>query len=135
MHADGTGPRILGTELWNGDATVIRTPALNGALYAAMADSGFHRFATHYKARFGTAPYPIATLGYNSVLLAIRIAHDWPGNREFPTARLYDRGGFLGVDGAFRFGSANVIERMLEVREVRGGRQMVVSPAPNRFAD
>jgi hypothetical protein len=64
-----------------------------------------------------------------------------PG-KPFPTQRLYDRGGFAGTDGIFRFNSNNVIERALEVREVRpvpgsttSNALPVASPAPSRFDD
>ena len=131
----GGAPRILGTELWSGDATVARSPALRGAEFAGLSNDHFARFAASYRTRFGAAPYRIATLGYDSVLLTLRVARDWQPNTSFPTARMYDRGGFLGLDGPFRFGSGGVIERALEVREVRGGAATVVSPAPVRFAD
>ncbi|HWU03058.1 MAG TPA: penicillin-binding protein activator [Novosphingobium sp.] len=126
---------ILGTELWNGDASVARTPALSGAWYAALSDQRFRRFSETYKGRFGAAPYRIATMGYDSVLLSLRIARDWRPGTAFPTARLYDRGGFLGLDGIFRFSSNDVIERALEVREAKGGAVRVASPAPARFDD
>jgi hypothetical protein len=48
---------------------------------------------------------------------------------------MLDRGGFLGLDGAFRFGANGVIDRALEVREVRASGVTVVSAAPARFAD
>jgi ABC-type branched-subunit amino acid transport system substrate-binding protein len=132
----GSSPiRILGTELWSGDATVARSPALSGAIFAAIPDARFPRFAASYKTRFGAAPYRIATLGYDSVLLTLRIARDWRPGNPFPTARIYDRGGFLGIDGAFRFGSEDTIERLLEVRTVHGGTVGVVSPAPGQFDD
>ena len=51
----------------------------------------------------------------------------------FPKAELYDKGGFLGVDGAFRFARNGVIERALEVREVKGGEVTPVDPAPTGF--
>ncbi|HEY5677108.1 MAG TPA: hypothetical protein VIR81_09990, partial [Myxococcales bacterium] len=57
----------------------------------------------------------------------------WRPDTPFPTARMYDRGGFLGLDGAFRFGSDDVIERALEVREVTGGTARVISQAPASF--
>ena len=133
--AGGPAPRILGTELWSGDAAVARSAALNGAIYAGLSDARFHRFADSYKARFGTAPYRLATLGYDSVLLTLRVARDWAPDAVFPTARLYDRGGFLGLDGVFRFAPDGVIERALEVREVRGGSVSVVNAAPAAFAE
>ena len=129
------GPRILGTELWARDPQLARSPALQGALFAALSDAHYPRFAESYKARFAAPPDRIATLGYDGVLLALRVARDWRPGTPFPTARLFDRGGFLGLDGAFRFGSGEVIERALEVREVRAGGITVVSPAPDRFAE
>ena len=127
--------RILGTELWTGEAVVARTPALAGSWFAALSDQRYHRFATAYKARFVSAPFRIATLGYDSVLLTLRVAREWQPGSHFPIARLYDHGGFLGSDGVFRFGANNVIERALEVREVRGGAVSVVSPASGKFED
>lgn len=125
--------RILGTELWSGDSTLARTPALEGALFAAVSDQRYRRFADSYAARFGAQPYRAATLGYDTVLLTLRIARDWKVGSPFPKNALYDRGGFLGVDGAFRFGRDGVIERALEVREVKGGEVTPVDPAPTGF--
>jgi hypothetical protein len=45
------------------------------------------------------------------------------------------RDGFLGLDGAFRFGRNGVIERAMEVREVQAGDVTVADPAPARFND
>ena len=135
IKAGGATPRIIGTELWSGEAAVGSVPALRGAIFAAVADTRFRQFAESYKTRFGAQPYRLATLGYDSVLLTLRVARDWRPGTSFPTARLADTGGFLGLDGPFRFGSSGVIERSLEVREARAGGATVVSPAPARFED
>src|SRR6202007_2992314 len=82
--AAGPGPRILGTELWSGETVVASTPALRGALFSAVPDARFRRFAISYKGRFGAQPYRIATLGYDSVLLTLRIARDWRPGTQFP---------------------------------------------------
>jgi branched-chain amino acid transport system substrate-binding protein len=131
--AGAAAPRILGTDLWSGELALSRTPALRGAWFAAISDGRFARFADSYKARFGTAPYRLATYGYDSVLLAVRIARDWRVGAPFPTARLTDRDGFLGLDGPFRFAPSGIGERALEVREARAGGITVVSPAPEKF--
>jgi ABC-type branched-subunit amino acid transport system substrate-binding protein len=128
-------PRILGTELWSGEAAIGSTPALRGAWFSAVSDSRFKTFADSYQSRFGERPYRLATQGYDSVLLTIRIARDWRLGTPFPTARLTDRGGFLGLDGPFRFSPEGVIERALEVREAQAAGVAVVSPAPDKFAD
>ncbi len=129
------GVRILGTELWSGEASISATPALRGAWYSAVSDARFRQFADSYKARFGAAPWRTATQGYDSVLLTVRIAREWKVGTPFPTARLADSGGFLGLDGPFRFGADGIGERALEVREVRAGGVTVLSPAPEKFAD
>jgi branched-chain amino acid transport system substrate-binding protein len=127
------GVRFLGTELWSGEALLTRTPALAGALFSAVPDARYRRFADSYEARLGGAPYRIATLGYDAVLLTLRVARDWRPGQPFPLDRLRDPGGFLGLDGAFRFGRDGVVERAMEVREVRSGGISVVDPAPAAF--
>jgi branched-chain amino acid transport system substrate-binding protein len=135
LKAAGATPRILGTELWSGESVVGSTPALSGAWYSAVADTRWRQFSDSYRNRFGAQPYRIATLGYDSVLLALRVARDWKPGTVFPTGRLFDDGGFLGLDGAFRFRSNGAIERALEVRQVRPGGVTVVSSAPPKFAN
>ena len=135
LKAGGPKVRLLGTELWNGDAMVAHSPALVGAWFASPTDAYYRGFASRYTARFGMAPYRVAPLGYDAVLLASRAAREWAAGAPFPTARLYDRAGFIGVDGNFRFGSSDVVERALEVREVRANGPVVVSPAPSQFSE
>ncbi len=128
-------PRILGTELWSGELVVSKTPALRGAWFAAISDARFGRFAQSYKTRFGAAPYRLSTFGYDSVLLAVRIARGWRIGTPFPTARITERDGFLGLDGPFRFAPNGLGERALEVREARAGGITIVSAAPEKFVD
>ena len=127
--------RILGTELWSGEAALTQSATVNGALFSAVSDGRFRRFSDSYEARFGTKPSRIATLGYDAVLLTLRVARNWDVGGRFPSNDLYDRGGFLGVDGAFRFGRNGVAQRALEVREVRGSEVVAVDPAPTSFGN
>jgi ABC-type branched-subunit amino acid transport system substrate-binding protein len=125
--------RILGTELWSTDADLGGTPALRGAWYAGPSDTMFNQLRSRYRARYGGNPYRLASLGYDSVLLALRVAKDWRVGRPFPEGELRDRRGFAGVDGAFRFGADNIAQRSLEVREVTATGTTVVSAAPRDF--
>ena len=129
----GGTARILGSELWSGESVVTATPSLAGAWYSAVSDSRWRQFTDSYRNRFGNPPYRIATLGYDSVLLTLRIAREWKPRTPFPTARLFDRDGFLGLDGVFRFRANGAIQRALEVRQVRAGGVDVVSAAPAKF--
>ncbi|HEX8511877.1 MAG TPA: penicillin-binding protein activator [Allosphingosinicella sp.] len=125
--------RLLGTELWATETGLGRTPALRGAWYASVGDSMFNQLRTRYRARFGTTPYRLASLGYDSVLLTVRIAKNWRLGRAFPERELRDPTGFAGVDGPFRFTASGIAERSLEVREVTATGTIVVSPAPRSF--
>jgi len=133
LKPNGGSLQILGTELWSGEKELTTTPALNGAWFSAVSDARFPQFTKSYRARFGATPFRIATLGYDSVLLSLRAARGWKPGREFPVGVLLDSGGFLGLDGPFRFKRSGVIERALEVRQVTGSRIEVVSPAPAKF--
>ncbi|AOR75977.1 penicillin-binding protein activator [Novosphingobium resinovorum] len=133
------GVKILGTELWSGERDVNASAALAGAWYSTVSDQRFAQFSKSYRARFGSQPFRIATLGYDAVLLTLRVARDWKPGTRFPVDTLRDTkafpGGFLGVDGAFRFTKGGLIERALEVREVGAGTVKVVSPAPVKFGE
>ena len=127
------GVRLLGTELWAGDSTVTRSAPLRGSWFAAISDQRFGQFETSYRNRFGAAPPRIATLGYDSVLLTLNVARGWHSGTVFPTGKLFDRQGFIGLDGVFRFNEFGIAERAMEVREVGVGTFTTISPAPAHF--
>ena len=126
-------PRLLGTELWATEPNLGATAGLRGAWFAAPSETSYGPFRTRYRARYGREPHRQSTLGYDAVLLAVRIAANWPVGRRFPGGTLTDDTGFVGVDGAFRFGRNGVAQRALEVREVSVNGTTVVSPAPRGF--
>ena len=133
IRANGDRPQIIGTELWSGESAVLRVPSLRGAIFSAVSDSRYRQFVDSYEARFGNQPYRVATLGYDAVLLTLRIARDWEPGRDFPLRAMRSDGGFLGLDGAFRFGPDNVAQRAPEVRRIEDGRVAIVDPAPSGF--
>jgi ABC-type branched-subunit amino acid transport system substrate-binding protein len=131
--AVGADTRLLGTELWNTESSIASKASLNGAWFASVPDNLYRQYAVKYRSRFGAAPYRLSSLGYDAVLLTVRIARDWRPGTDFPESALRDPGGFSGIDGAFRFGRDGIAERALEVQEIRDGRTVVVSPAPTSF--
>jgi ABC-type branched-subunit amino acid transport system substrate-binding protein len=131
--AGGAGVRILGTELWNAEPSLNNSPVLAGAWFASVDDTLFKQFSTRYRARYGRTPYRLASLGYDAVLLTVRIAKDWKLGSAFPVGALADDGGFSGVDGAFRFSNGHVAERALAVHQIGPGGGTIVSPAPSGF--
>jgi branched-chain amino acid transport system substrate-binding protein len=131
--AGGAGGRILGTELWNAEPSLNNSAVLAGSWFASVDDDVFGQFSTRYRARYGRTPYRLASLGYDAVLLTVRIAKDWRVGDRFPADALADEGGFSGVDGAFRFARGHIAERALAVHQLGPGGGTTVSPAPKGF--
>jgi hypothetical protein len=126
--------RILGTELWTGEAGLGAQAALRGAWFAGAPSDGFAQLRTQYRARYGANPYRLGSLGYDGVLLAVRAAQEeWRLGRRFPARALRAEQGFSGIDGAFRFARGGIAERALQVEEVTAAGTEILSPAPARF--
>ena len=125
--------QILGTELWNTDANLGGSPVMRGAWFASVSDRLYGKLATRYRGRYGRAPYRLASLGYDSVLLTVRIAREWQMGSIFPVSRLLSDEGFGGIDGIFRFDSRGIAVRSLDVSEVGAGGFRVISPALARW--
>lgn len=128
-----SSPLLLGTELWSGESSVSSSAALRGALFASVSDGRFNAWSANYRNRFGATPPRIATLGYDAVLLTLRIAQSWRVGQNFPTSRVRDSGGFVGIDGPFRFRRDGVVERAMEVRRVGSGGIEIAEAAPATF--
>jgi ABC-type branched-subunit amino acid transport system substrate-binding protein len=126
-------PHLLGTELWATETNLAANAGLRGAWFAAPSDANFGPFRNRYRARYNTVPFRLASLGYDAVLLTVRIAADWPVGQRFPARALTESTGFAGVDGAFRLRRNGTAERALEVREVGATGTTVASPAPRGF--
>jgi len=124
---------LIGTELWSGESEIASAAPLRGGWFAAISDDRWRQFSDSYQSRFGSRPYRVATLGYDAVLLTLRVARDWQPGRPFPTASLLDSTGFLGLDGPFRFQNSGLGERAMEVRQVGNGTVTVVDKAPEKF--
>ncbi|MBO9574614.1 MAG: penicillin-binding protein activator [Sphingobium sp.] len=134
IRSDGSpSARILGTELWNTETNLNASPALRGAWFASVSDGLYRTLASKYRTSYGVTPYRLASLGYDSVLLTVRIAQSWQPGSDFPVARLTDPDGFAGIDGAFRFDGDSLAQRSLEVQEVDADGITVVDPAPRGF--
>jgi branched-chain amino acid transport system substrate-binding protein len=125
--------KVLGTDLWNIDGSLASNPTMYGAWFASVSDTLYNQYAGRYRARFGKAPLRLSSLGYDSVLLIARVARDWRPGSRFPVSQLTDSQGFIGVDGAFRFMSNGLTDRMLEVQEIQAGKFVTVSAAPTSF--
>src|SRR3546814_20750206 len=87
------------------DASLGGNAAMRGAWFASVSDGLYGQLATKYRSRYGKAPYRLASLGYDSVLLTVRIARDWKPGTRFPVNRL------MAADGFGEIGRASCRER------------------------
>ena len=127
------GKQILGTELWNTDSALGTNAAMRGSWFASVSDGLYGQLAGKYRTRYGKSPYRLASLGYDSVLLTVRIAREWKPGTSFPVNQLLVADGFGGIDGIFRFNNRGVAIRALEVSEVGAGGFRTVDPAPTKW--
>lgn len=129
----GAQTRFLGTELWNTDSSLAGAPALRGSWFASVSDGYYGKLATQYRTRYGETPFRLSALGYDAVLLTVRVSRDWKPGTTFPINRLFASDGFGGIDGIFRFDSLGIAQRALEVSEVQAGGFKIVDPAPTKW--
>lgn len=131
---NGSGPKqIMGTELWNTDASLSSSASMRGAWFASVSDSFYGQLAGKYRTQYGKAPFRLASLGYDSVLLTVRVSRDWKPGTTFPMTRLLAADGFGGIDGIFRFNDRGIAIRALEVSEIGNGGFRVIDPAPTKW--
>lgn len=128
---DGRKAQLIGTGLWN-DPRVLKLPALQGAWFAAPENGGFNAFAGRYRAKYGSDPTRIATLGYDAVSLAAALARSQGTQRYAPNV-LTNASGFNGADGVFRLRADGLNDRGLAVLQISNGSASPVSPAPRSF--
>ncbi len=129
---------FLGTSGWD-QASISREPMLEGAWYPAPPKVlrnldgrtiGFDSFASRYASQFGSQPPRVASLAYDSVILAAALVAQG-GERRFSSQTLTDPNGFIGFgDGFFRFRTDGTSQRSLAIMQVSRGDAKIVDAAP-----
>ena len=128
---DSSNAQLIGTGVWDIPGIGADT-ALRGAWYAAPDPARRADFERKFVSTYGRPPLRLATLAYDAVALAAKLARLKPGG-DFSAEAITNPNGWSGVDGAFRFLPDGRTERALAVIEVQGDRNNVISTAPNSF--
>jgi ABC-type branched-subunit amino acid transport system substrate-binding protein len=124
--------QLIGTGTWDIPG-IGADSALRGAWYAAPDPARRADFERRFVSTYGRPPLRLATLAYDAVALAGKLARLKPGG-DFTAEAITNPNGWSGVDGVFRFLPDGRTEHGLAVIEVQGERNTVVSPAPSTFA-
>jgi ABC-type branched-subunit amino acid transport system substrate-binding protein len=128
---DSSSVQLIGTGVWDIPG-IGADAALRGAWYAAPDPAKRADFERRFTSTYGRPPLRLATLAYDAVALASRLARLKPGG-DFSAEAITNANGWSGVDGVFRFLPDGRTERALAVIEIQGDRNNVVSPAPTSF--
>jgi len=128
---DNKSVQLIGTGVWDVPG-VGSESLLRGAWYAAPDPARRADFERKFVATYNRPPPRLASLAYDAVALAGRLARIKQGG-DFSAEAIANPSGWSGVDGVFRFLPDGRSERTLAVIEVQGERSVVVSPAPSSF--
>ena len=126
--------RTLGSFDWN-DPLTETEPALNGGWYPTPPPESRAQFEGAYQKAFNASPPRIASIAFDTTLLAAALTRTdpGPGQHRFAVERLMQSNGFAGADGIFRLKPDCIAERGLAVIEVHLRASRIVGPALTSF--
>lgn len=127
-NIDTTKIKLLGSTLWS-DPNLASEPALIGAWFAAPSATAWAGFSQRYHATNGADPPRLASIAYDAMTMAATLAK----KGDFSDGALTRSDGFSGIDGAFRFRPDGMVERNLDIVEIRTSGFVVKDPAPRDF--
>ena len=117
--------QLVGSADWAGDPALFAVPALQGAIFPAVDESGLRAIAPDYQARFGASPPPMATIAYTATILA-NVNTLSLASPPYDRAALTNPAGFNGRDGLFRFLGDGRSEYALAIRKIGNGGAMTL---------
>jgi ABC-type branched-subunit amino acid transport system substrate-binding protein len=120
--------KLLGSALWT-DPNLATEPALIGAWFAAPSATAWTGFSQRYRAAYASDPPRLASLAYDAMTMATTLAK----MGKLGDSVLTRSDGFTGIDGAFRFRPDGLVERNLDIVELRTSGFVVKDPAPKDF--
>ncbi len=130
---------FLGTGLWD-DPKLGRELPLNGARFAAPPPDNAEILRARMQREFRRQIPRLVTLGYDGVGLARALAEQ--SDPPFKWEQITQPGGFIGIDGIYRFPirrkgetliKGAIAERGLAVIEIKRRQRQIVSEAPEEF--
>ena len=124
--------QLVGSADWTGDATILGTPALNGALYPAVDPAGMQAIRADYQAQFHSAPQPLTTLAYTATILA-NVKTLSMATPPYGATLMTNPTGFNGRDGVFRFLGDGRGDYALAMLKVTPGGAVRVAGLVDRF--
>ncbi|HRO14456.1 MAG TPA: penicillin-binding protein activator [Paracoccus sp. (in: a-proteobacteria)] len=124
--------QMMGLTRWDVPADRLSMPQLQNGWFAIPDLGRMSAFQSRYQAAYGERPHELGSLAYDGVAAVAALVR--AGRRNaVTTAGLTTGGGFAGVQGTFRLRPDGTNERGLAVATIRGGRLVILDPAPRSF--
>ncbi|MEP5181882.1 MAG: ABC transporter substrate-binding protein [Rhizobiaceae bacterium] len=121
---------LVGREDW--PASLMASPALQGAIIATRDTSGTSLIADRYNATYSQKLSTSAAYGYDLIALASGLVRA-KGPTGLSRRQITAPSGFGGTTGLFRFGSRGQAERLYQISKVENGKLKVVQKSPGSF--
>lgn len=124
--------QMMGLTRWDQPPARMGLAQLQEGWFAIPDQNLKAQFDARYRSLNGEQPHELASLAYDGVAAIASLARS--GNRNaLNTLGLTQNAGFRGVGGAFRLRPDGTAERALAVATLRGGRLVILDPAPGGF--
>jgi hypothetical protein len=125
--------QFIGLTRWDIPPASLQLRGLQEGWFALPDPALVARFEARYQAAYGSAPHPIAALGYDAVAaVGALLASGQPD--PFGRTALTQPSGFAGVNGIFRLMPDGTNQRGLAVATIRNNAVVILDPAPRSFA-
>lgn len=128
--------KFMGLGLWD-DPETFREATLRGGWFPGIDPAKKAAFESRFQSAAGNAPAPIATLGYDGVVVAAALLDEARQGNPAPfSAESLERArGYDGMSGLFRLRPDGRNERQLAILEVGRRAFSVVDAAPTNFGE
>jgi hypothetical protein len=110
----------------------LATSGLQNGWFTLPDTNTISGFRSRYASNYGGNPHPLAGYAYDGVA-AVGALLATGSSDALTRTKLTRRGGFAGVNGVFRLLPDGTNQRGLAIAEVRGGKAVVIDPAPRGF--
>ncbi|MCR8827726.1 penicillin-binding protein activator [Pseudosulfitobacter koreensis] len=124
--------QYIGLTRWDIPTPTLSLPGLQGGWFALPDPARSAAFAAKYQAAYGSAPHPIAGLGFDGIAAVGALVAKGQSN-ALTGAALTQGAGFQGASGIFRLRSDGTNDRGLAIATIRNNQVVVIDAAPQAF--
>jgi ABC-type branched-subunit amino acid transport system substrate-binding protein len=129
-------PKFMGLTKWNGARQMLNEPSINKGWFIVPDQRLKTAYVDRYSKTFGVIPNDLSALSYDAIALIGGLFKKLQANKSlgvFDEKNITSRNGFIGINGAFRFNSTGLNERLLAVAEVASGKIKIIDSALSTF--